>query len=75
MTKKPNYLTTCQAAEKLLLSEARVRQYCREGRIGVRFGRIYLIPEKQLSLVRNLPTGRPKNSPKKASAGIAKVSR
>lgn len=63
--KAGDYLTTVQAARRLKLSDARVRQFCREGRIGVKVGRNYLIPEEHLQLVSCLPTGRPRRIPKK----------
>jgi len=41
------YLTTSEAAERLKVSERRVRQFCESGRLGRKFGRNYAITEAQ----------------------------
>jgi len=56
------YLTTVQAARRLRISDGRVRQFCREGRIGVKVGRNYLIPLDHLQFVEHLPNGRPRKN-------------
>ena len=43
------YLTTAEAAQRLGLSERRVRVLCEEGRLGVRIGRNWAITEAQLT--------------------------
>lgn len=41
-------LTVTQAAEELGLSAVRVRQFCQEGRIGEKYGPLWMIREKEL---------------------------
>jgi len=55
------YLTTAEAAERLGLSDVRVRQLCNDGRLGRKIGRDWLISEEELTafLATNRPAGRP----------------
>jgi excisionase family DNA binding protein len=57
----PMELTTAQAAEKLGVSQSRVRQFVLAGRIKPRYltRRMMLIDEKELAKVRNRKPGRP----------------
>ena len=54
------WLTTSEAAAMLGVSEGRVRQYCRAGRLGQQIGRNYLIRQAEARKFAPLPTGRPK---------------
>jgi excisionase family DNA binding protein len=61
--KAEEMLTTPQAAEKLGVSTARVRQLILEGRLpSQQFGRDHLIKESDLDLVADRKTGRPKKT-------------
>lgn len=55
------YITTTEAAERLGLSSARVRQLVLSGKLpATRFGPVNMVKEADLSLVRNRPAaGRP----------------
>jgi excisionase family DNA binding protein len=53
-------LTTAQVAERLGVHRTRVNVLIQEGRLPAqRFGRAYLVQEKDLQLVSNRPVGRP----------------
>lgn len=55
------YLTTKEAAEKLGISEGRIRQFVADGRLpAVKVGQTNLVKESDLSLVAERKTGRPK---------------
>lgn len=54
------WLTTAEAAEVLGVSEGRIRQYCRAGRLGQKIGRNYLIRQSDAKTFSALPVGRPK---------------
>lgn len=41
-------LTPAQVAEELGITEGTVRQYCQQGRIGRRFGRVWVITRQEL---------------------------
>ena len=63
------YLTTREAAEKLGVSEGRVRQFVAEGRLeAVKVGHTNLIKEAHLERVALRPTGRPLKSKATESA-------
>ena len=55
-----------EAAERLNVSVVRVRQFCREGRIGKRLGKLWIIQEAELEQFRRRPrkNGRPTNGTK-----------
>jgi excisionase family DNA binding protein len=54
-------LTTAQAAQKLGISPRRVLALIEAGRLPAKpFGRVYMIDEKDLKLVKNRKPGRPK---------------
>ena len=55
------YLTTMEAAERLGITDRRVRKLCSEGRLGQKVGRDYLITSEDLSRFRrvNRRPGRP----------------
>lgn len=54
------WLTTKEAAEKLEVSDSRIRQLIAEGRLPAqKFGHVNMIDEKDLELVRNTKRGRP----------------
>jgi excisionase family DNA binding protein len=55
------YITTTEAAERLGISSARVRQLVLSGKLpATRFGPVNMVREADLSLVRNRPAaGRP----------------
>jgi excisionase family DNA binding protein len=56
-----NFLTTKQVAEKLGVSLRRVQALVTSGRLPAqKFGRDYMIREKDLKLVENRKVGRPK---------------
>jgi len=60
-------LTTQQAAERLGISEGRVRALILAGRLPAeKFGKAHMIKEKDLELVRERSPGRPKRSQGKA---------
>ena len=60
-------LTTKEAAERLGVSAARVRQLVLAGQLPAqKFGRDLVIYEKDLALVGDRPIGRPPNSSKKS---------
>lgn len=55
-----NLLTTKEASEKLGIHISRIHVLIKEGRLPVqRYGRAYLIEEKDLGLVAERQTGRP----------------
>ncbi len=55
------YLTTKQAAEKLGVTESRIRQLIAEGRLkSEKLGHINVILEKDLAKIAPRPIGRPK---------------
>lgn len=55
-----NLLTTKQAAEKLGISDARIRQMILKGQLPAqKFGHIHMILESDLVLVRERKAGRP----------------
>jgi excisionase family DNA binding protein len=54
------YLTTKEAAEKLSVSEGRIRQFVAEGRLpAIKVGQTNLVKESDLSLIADRKTGRP----------------
>jgi excisionase family DNA binding protein len=54
------YITTKQAAEKLGVSEGRIRQFVAEGRLpAMKVGQTNLVKESDLKLVKERKTGRP----------------
>ena len=53
------WLTSAQAAQLLGVSEGRVRQYCRAGRLGQKCGRNFLIREREAKAFSPLPVGKP----------------
>jgi DNA binding domain, excisionase family len=58
-------LTTAQVAERLGVHRTRVNVLIQEGRLPAqRFGRAYLVQEKDLHLVSNRPVGRPSKEAK-----------
>jgi len=55
------YITTKEAAEKLNVSEGRIRQLVADGRLpAVKVGQTNLVKESDLELVKDRKTGRPK---------------
>jgi hypothetical protein len=56
-----------QAAEKLDLTPQRVRQFCREGRLGRRVGKTWVITDAELEAFAKIPRlrGISINRPKK----------
>ncbi len=55
-------LTTAQVAERLGVHRTRVNVLIKEGRLPAeRFGRAFLVQEKDLALVSERPVGRPPN--------------
>ena len=57
------YLTTKQAAEKLGVTESRIRQLIAEGRLtSEKLGHINVILEKDLAKISPRPIGRPKKT-------------
>lgn len=58
-----NLLTAKQAAEKLGISDARIRQMILKGRLpSEKFGPIHMIKETDLELIRERKPGRPPKS-------------
>ena len=54
-------LTTAQVAEKLGVHRTRVNVLIKEGRLPAqRYGRAFLVEEKDLALVSERPVGRPR---------------
>ena len=54
------YLTTKEVAERLNISEGRVRQFIAEGRLPAeKVGQTNLVKESDLQLVEDRQTGRP----------------
>lgn len=51
--------TTAQAAQRLSVSERRVRQLCAKGRLGVKIGRQWLIRATELAEYVPRPVGNP----------------
>lgn len=61
-------LTTKDAGERLGVTAKRVQQFISEGRLPAqRFGRVFLIDEKDLKLVKNRKPGRPRGQKKPAA--------
>lgn len=48
-------MTVDEAAERLGLTPQRVRQFCRDGRLGQRVGRQWIITEEELEHFRSIP--------------------
>ncbi len=66
------WLTTQEAAEKLGVTDSRVRQLILEGRLPAqKFGRANMIREEDLNLVKDRKPGRPKKQPSK-NGGLKK---
>ena len=59
-----NILTSEETAARLQVSTERVRQFCREGRLGKRLGDRWMISETELRKFERQPrpTGRPRSS-------------
>jgi excisionase family DNA binding protein len=63
---KDELLTTQQAAERLGLTDSRVRQLILEGRLPAqKFGHLNMIREKDLAVVADIKRGRPAKTSKK----------
>ena len=64
MTTQPDFLTVAQAAQRLGVKPARVRQLLGEGRIpgAVKFGRDWAVPQSGLAAVAGRRTGRPRKA-------------
>jgi hypothetical protein len=60
-TQNPAFWSTSKAAQFLGLSEIRVRQFCKEGRLGTKVGNSYVITDEELrEFAKNeRPTGKP----------------
>ena len=59
-------ITTANAAARLGITDVRVRALIRAKRLPAQqFGRIYLIDEKDLALVKNRKPGRPRSHSRK----------
>jgi len=56
-----NLLSCEEAARELKVTADRVRQFCREGRLGQRVGERWVIPADELKQFQKIPrdTGRP----------------
>jgi excisionase family DNA binding protein len=54
-------LTTAEAADRLGISEVRIRQLCQDGRLGRKIGRDWLFTAEEVESFRrqSRPTGRP----------------
>jgi excisionase family DNA binding protein len=64
---KDELLTTQQAAERLRLTDSRVRQLILEGRLPAqKFGHLNMIREKDLAVVADIKRGRPPKTNKKS---------
>jgi excisionase family DNA binding protein len=59
------YITTTEAAERLKLSSARIRQLVASGKLpATKFGPVNMVRVRDLDLIRNRPSaGRPPKSP------------
>jgi excisionase family DNA binding protein len=70
------FLTTQQAAKRLGISDVRVRQLVREGRLpATLFGRVFMIREADLKAVGHRKPGRPrKGAGQKAAKKSSKKS-
>jgi len=68
------YITTTEAAERLGISPARVRQLVVRGDLpATKFGPVNVVKESDLELVRNRPAaGRPPSKPKSNGTAPAK---
>lgn len=53
-----NLHSISEAAEHLGITEALVRRYCREGRIGSRVGKVWVISADELKLFSQIPRRR-----------------
>ncbi len=51
--------TTLEAAERLSITDRRVRQLCKEGRLGVKIGRNWLIRAAEIAAYTARPVGNP----------------
>lgn len=67
------YITTTEAAERLGISPARVRQLVLRGDLpATKFGPVNMVKESDLELVRHRPAaGRPPSKPKSSTNGAA----
>jgi excisionase family DNA binding protein len=52
-------LSTAEAAEVMDVSRRRVQALCKEGRLGLKVGRAYVIPRAQAEAFEPNPVGRP----------------
>ncbi len=48
-------LTVKEVAKELGRSEKRIREYCREGRLGYKFGRQWIITRAELDAFKQIP--------------------
>ncbi len=60
-------LTVKEVAKELGRSEKRVREYCREGRLGHKFGRQWVITRSELDAFKKIP--RRRGAPRKREVG------
>ena len=62
-------LTTAEVAERLGVHRSRVQVLIKEGRLPAqRFGKVYLVDESDLKLVKDRKPGRPPKKAKKTKA-------
>jgi excisionase family DNA binding protein len=66
------YITTTEAAERLGISSARIRQLVASGKLPAqKFGPVNMVKEADLDLIRNRPSAgrppKPTDSPKRAT--------
>lgn len=57
-------LSPAEAAQELGITEGTVRRYCQDGRLGRKFGRVWLITRLQLEEFKEQrrPPGRPRKT-------------
>jgi len=61
-----NLLSIPQAAERLGFSQSLVRRYCRQGRLGIKVGKVWVIPLDHIEqfVKEPRPVGYPKGRPR-----------
>jgi len=72
-----SYITTTEAAERLGISSARIRQLVASGKLPAqKFGPVNMVLVTDLDLIRNRPSaGRPPKAPEPEAAPVKKATK